>query len=92
MRSFVVTSTVTLTDIPNWDTRTRFTNITVENNTNGDVELYLGTDAFVSITCKQDTYRAFDGFVTQGSAKIKNSTGTGGEVIIHVWREEERRS
>ncbi len=87
-RAYKQTSTTTLTafDSGNYDTETIFNKVGVINLTDGDVSLYFGQQAVPEIIVPTNTSLAFDGFVLKGQCYVKNSTGTGGVVYLHVWR------
>ena len=86
-RSYNITSTTVLTAVSDYDTVSTNDRVSVENNSDGDVELYWGQTMQADVYSCQNTFRAYDGFHTKGQMYIKNVTGTGGEVVVHVWRD-----
>jgi hypothetical protein len=86
-----VTSTTTLTAVSGMIGAINTDHISVINKSDGDVEVYAdGDDLNPAIICPTEVYLAFDNFIFQGQLKIKNSTGTGGDVYLHIWKEIEK--
>ena len=86
-RAYKQTSTTSLVNISGFDTGTVFDRISVVNLTDGDVEVYLSADTSTPILIVASNLKlAFDEFRFRGQIAIKNSTGTGGAVYIHVWQ------
>ena len=85
-RAYKATSTTSIAPIADFDTGTMFNKVSVVNLTDGDVEVYFGQQEVPSLIVPYQVELAFDGFVVQGQAYIKNLTGTGGLVYLHVWR------
>ena len=84
-----VTSTTTLTPISGLVLFTYTNHLSVINNTDGDIELYIGDTSYPQIIIPKLTMLAFDNFQVQGQAYIKNITGTGGDVYLHFWKKEQ---
>lgn len=85
-RAYKVSSTTTIAAVSDYDTETIFNKVSVVNNTDGDVEVYFGQQDVPQLIVPYKGRLAFDGFIAQGQAYIKNLTGTGGDVYLHVWR------
>ena len=85
-RAYKATSTTSIAPIVDYDTGTMFNKVSVVNLTDGDVEVYFGQQTVPQLIVPFEAELAFDGFTVQGQAYIKNLTGTGGLVYLHVWR------
>lgn len=86
-RSFEVTSTASYVAIANFDTDTAYNHIAIENYTDGDVYIAVNDTTYPDMICKQDTVRVFDDFTIFGTMYVKNNTGTGGTVVVTVWKD-----
>jgi hypothetical protein len=84
---FDVTSTASYVAVTDFDVDTYYSHLSVENYTDGDVYIAVGSQSFPDLICAQDTDRVFDCFNFSGTMYVKNNTGTGGRVIITVWRD-----
>lgn len=85
-RAYKLTTTTSIAPFSEYDTGTLFNKVSVMNLSDGDVEVYFGQQEIPSLIVPTQTELAFDGFTFQGQAYAKNSTGTGGDVYLHVWR------
>lgn len=83
---FDVTSTTSYVAVANFDTDTAYSHISVENYSDGDVYIAVEDQTHPDVICPQDTDRVYDGFNLIGTMYVKNNTGTGGRVVITVWR------
>ena len=90
MVPFKVISTTTKTDIPGCIAMTDSNHLSIMNRSDGDVEVYAGPSPYPIIICPSNVALAFDEFTFQGQISIKNSTGGGGPVYIHIWKRDNR--
>jgi hypothetical protein len=92
--AYKLTSTTSWVAVPVWDTAGRRVAISIENQTDGDVELAFQnhSNGPAEIICPIDREKVLDNFFIVGQAYIRNSTGTGGTVYLHVWDQGELRS
>jgi hypothetical protein len=89
-RSYSQASTTTIAALSpsTYDTSTQFNHVAVVNDTDGTLELYFGQQTLPDLLIPEGVTLAFDGFLVQGQCYIRNSTGTGGDVTLYVWRYE----
>jgi len=85
-RAYKVASTTTIAAVSDYDDQTPFNKVSVVNTTDGDVEVYFGQQTNPQLIVPYQSELAFDGFTVQGQAYVRNLTGTGGDVYLHVWR------
>ncbi len=86
-RSFVLTSNLTAQPVANYDVDAPFNHVSVTNNTDGNVEVYFGSER-VNLIVAQGFVIAFDGFTAKGQAYVRNISGSGGEVVLVLWASE----
>lgn len=84
---FDVTSTSSYVAVANFDIDTTYSHILVENYTDGDVYVAFGDQTHPDIICVQNTDKILDSFNVIGTMYVKNNTGTGGRVVISLWRD-----
>lgn len=84
---FDVTSTTSYVAVTSFDSDTSYNHISVENHSDGDVSVAIGDQTYPDLICAFDTDRVMDNFNFIGTMYVKNSSGTGGRVIITVWRD-----
>lgn len=87
-RAYKAVSTNVLTAISDCILEIRNNHISVINKTDGDLEIYINETDNPVLIIPSGVGLAYDDFLAQGQVYIKNSTGTGGEVYIHVWKRE----
>lgn len=87
-RAYKLTSTTTLTEQVGIDVFIYTNHVSVINQTDGDVELYFGQTDSPDIILPKNYNLAFDNFQVQGKIYLRNSTGTGGSVYLHLWKKE----
>lgn len=83
-RSYKVTSTTSFAPVSGYSATAPYNKVAVQNNSDGDVEIYFG-DTATNIIVLQGWGVALDGFQVKGTANVKNITGTGGSVVLTVW-------
>jgi hypothetical protein len=76
--------------VPSFASAEQFSAIAIENFTDGEVQLAYSNLEPIIIS-KEDTMKVFDSWDTRGQIYIRNSTGTGGTVLLHFWRGHEYR-
>lgn len=90
-RSYNLASTTTVQSVANYDNRTLFNHICIQNLTDGDVEFYFGdANDDTNIIAAKTVLLVLDKFPFSGQAYYHNITGTGGQVVLSVWQDEEK--
>lgn len=88
-RSYLLTSTTSVQQVSNYDTATLFNHLLIINLTDGYVEFYFGSTGF-NFIAPANTQTVLDRFPFSGQANYSNITGTGGDVILTIWQDQEK--
>jgi hypothetical protein len=90
-RSYDLTSTTTPQAVSDYDHITLFNHVSVLNKSDGDVEIYFGdANTNTNLICPKNTLMVFDKFSFSGNAYYYNKSGSGGQVILTVWQDDEK--
>lgn len=88
-RSYKLTSTTTPQAVSNYDTRTLFNHVCIINLSDGDIEVYF-ENTNINIIAPTNVQTVLDKFPFSGQAYYYNMTGSGGDIVLTVWQDEEK--